>query len=108
MNAMKKLLPYLKNKYIITGLFMLVWISFFDKYDLVSQYQARQSLKQLEKDKAYYADEIKKTQEEIQELQTNDRSLEKFAREKYMMKKDDEDIFLIIDKSQPDSTQTEQ
>ena len=108
MSTLKKAIPFLKNKYFITGFFMLVWISFFDKYDLVTQYQARQSLKQLEKDKDYYTQEIKKNQEEIQELQTNDRSLEKFAREKYMMKKDDEDIFLIIDKSQTDSTQTEQ
>ena len=83
---------------------VVVWISFFDKYDLVSQYQARQALHQLEKDKQYYADEIKKNQEEINELQTNSQSLEKFAREKYLMKKDDEDVFLIIDKSAADST----
>lgn len=104
MKNLKKILPHLKNKYIVTLVAVVVWISFFDKYDLVSQYQARQALKQLEKDKQYYADEIKKNQEEINELQTNAQSLEKFAREKYLMKKDDEDVFLIIDKSAADST----
>lgn len=91
----------------LTLLAVVVWISFFDKYDLVTQYQARQALRQLEKDKQYYADEIKKNQEEINELQTNAQSLEKFAREKYLMKKDDEDVFLIIDKSAPDSSQAQ-
>ena len=107
MKTVKKYLPYFKNKYVLTILGVVVWISFFDKYDLVTQYQARQALKQLEKDKHYYAAEIKKNQEEINELQTNAQSLEKFAREKYLMKKDDEVVFLIIDKSQADSTQTE-
>jgi cell division protein FtsB len=99
----KKLLPFLKNKYIITSLAVLVWISFFDKYDLISQYQARQALKRLEKDKEYYATEIQKNQKEMNELQTNAQSLEKFAREKYLMKREDEDVFLILDKSEIDS-----
>ena len=54
----------------------------------------------METDRGYFRDEIKKNQKDIQELQTNAVSLEKFAREKYLMKKDDEDIFVIIDKSQ--------
>ena len=103
----KKFLLYFKNKYVLTLLGVLVWIAFFDKYDLVTQYKARQDLRHLEKDKQYYADEIKKNQEEINELQTNAQSLEKFAREKYMMKKEDEDIFLIIDKTQTDSLVTD-
>ncbi|MBL0048449.1 MAG: septum formation initiator family protein [Bacteroidetes bacterium] len=104
MKTAKKLLPYLKNKYILTIIGVVVWIAFFDKYDLVSQYHSRQALKQLEKDKQYYTEEIRKNQEEINELQTNAQSLEKFAREKYLMKKDNEDVFLIIDKSAADST----
>ncbi len=104
MKTVKKVFPYLKNKYILTIIGVVVWIAFFDKYDLVSQYQARQALKQLEKDKQYYTEEIRKNQEEINELQTNAQSLEKFAREKYLMKKDNEDVFLIIDKSAADST----
>ena len=105
--TVKKFFPLFKNKYVLTIVGVVVWISFFDKYDLVTQYQARQALAQLEKDKHYYADEIKKNQEEINELQTNAQSLEKFAREKYMMKKDDEDVFIIIDKTEADSSQTE-
>ncbi len=99
MNNIKKYLPVFKNKYVLTSLAVVVWISFFDKYDLISQYQARQALKHLEKDKEYYASEIKKNQQEMNDLQTNAQSLEKFAREKYLMKMEDEDVFLIIDKS---------
>ena len=106
MKTVKKVFPYLKNKYILTIIGVVVWIAFFDKYDLVSQYQARQALKQLEKDKQYYTEEIRKNQEEINELQTNAQSLEKFAREKYLMKKDNEDVFLIIDKSEADSSKS--
>ncbi len=104
MKALKKVFPYFKNKYVLTLLGVVVWIAFFDKYDLVTQYQGRQALKQLEKDKLYYTSEIQKNQAEINELQTNAQSLEKFAREKYLMKKDDEDVFLILDKSQADSS----
>lgn len=103
MKKLRPILPYLKNKYIIAGLGVLVWISFFDKYDLITQYNARQALAKLEKDKKYYTDEIKKNQEAINELKTNAQSLEKFAREKYLMKRDNEDIFLILDKSNSDS-----
>jgi len=87
---------------------LTVWLTFFDRYDLVAQYDSRQRLKQLEADRQYFRDEIHKSQEDMHELQTNAASLEKFAREKYLMKKDDEDIFVIIDKTQSkDSTRTE-
>lgn len=57
------------------------------------------NLKQLEKDRVYYLEQIKTDSARLQELRTNDKNLEKFAREQYLMKKDNEDIFIVIDKS---------
>ena len=98
---MKKLtliLPWLKNKYVLTILFFVVWMIFFDRNDFISQYSYRQDLKKLKNDKEYYITEIEKSKEATFELMSNPDNLEKFAREKYLMKKDDEDIFLIVER----------
>ena len=74
----------------------MVWVTFFDKNDLLSQRQLTNQLKELEAEKQYYAGEIAKNKNEINELETNAASLEKFAREKYLMKKDNEEVFVIV------------
>lgn len=94
-----KIPPRLKNKYILTAAGFIFWISFFDKNDFISQYDSRQQLKKLNIEKQYYADEIKKNNEKLNELMSSEANLEKFAREKYFMKKDSEDIFVIVDNS---------
>jgi cell division protein DivIC len=96
---MKKILNVAKNKYLITFFTLLVWLLFFDRYDLFSQLEQRRELSKLVQDKQYYIEEIHKNTSDMLELQTNPKNLEKFAREKYLMKKDDEDIFVIIDKN---------
>src|SRR4051812_43931864 len=88
--------PVVLNKYFISVLAIIIWVTFFDKDDLLSQYQLRQKLHQLRTDRNYYVNEIKKNKNDINELRTNPANLEKFAREKYQMKKDNEDIFLIV------------
>jgi cell division protein FtsB len=90
--------PLVRNKYIITLLAFIIWISFFDQNDLISQYKWRRELYNLEKDKEFYMKEIKQTKVNLDELITDNKKLEKFAREKYLMKKDDEDIFVIVEK----------
>lgn len=55
-------------------------------------------LKSLEDEKTFYQEEIKQTNKDLYELQSNLKSLEKFAREKYLMKKDNEEIFVIVEK----------
>ncbi|MES2838560.1 MAG: septum formation initiator family protein [Bacteroidota bacterium] len=96
---MKNIFKFIKNKYAITFLTLLVWILFFDRYDLFSQLEQRKELKKLETDRDYYISEIEKNSKDLNELQTNPVTLEKYAREKYLMKKDDEEIFVIIDKT---------
>lgn len=83
-------------------MFISIWVLFFDKNDLISQSDLTNKLKDLEAEKKYYSDEIAKNKKEIEELETNSASLEKFAREKYLMKKDNEDVFVIV-KSQKEN-----
>jgi len=86
----------LKNKYVLTTLFFLIWLLFFDRHDLISQFKLRKELKKLEEEKEFYLREIEKDTKNLNELLTNPKTLEKFAREKYLMEKENEDIFVIM------------
>lgn len=93
---LQKVLPKLKNKYILTFILFIIWLAFFDKNDFISQYSYRKQLHKLKTDEQYFTDEIKNNKEKLYELMSSQANLEKFAREKYLMKKDDEDIFVIV------------
>lgn len=86
----------LKNKYLIVSVAFLTWMLFFDNNDIVSQVQLRMKLSEYRNKKDYYEEKIAEVKKEKEELLTNQQSLEKFAREQYMMKKDDEDLFVIV------------
>lgn len=101
---LQKALPVLKNKYVFTTLIFIVWLAFFDKNDFISQYSYRQQLKGLKTEKQYFLDEVKNNNEKLHELMSSPANLEKFAREKYLMKKDDEDIFFIVENDGKKST----
>lgn len=92
------LLNLIKNKYFLTIVALIVWILFFDKNDFFTQRETVSKLNKLKKDQAYYITEIEKNKRELQELKTNKESLEKFARENYLMKKDNEDVFVFVAK----------
>lgn len=96
MKIISKILPYLRNKYIISLIVFIVWMIFFDRNDLISQYSYNQQLNKLQDDKAYYIKSIDQNQLSLHELMSEPENLEKFARERYLMKKEDEDIFLIV------------
>jgi hypothetical protein len=100
MEMFRKLLqkyPVLKNKYILSLAGFLLWIVFFDENNLIRQYEERAVLYQLRKEKKYYQEEIASSRQQLNELLTDNRSLEKFAREKHLMKKENEDIWLVIE-----------
>lgn len=90
--------PFLKNKYVIASIGLIAWLIFFDGNDFFTQYSYRKKLNELEKEKEYYTVEIEKSRNELQSLISSKKNLEKFAREKYLMKKDNEDIFVILEK----------
>ena len=95
-SIIKIVLPLILNKYFISILCICVWVTFFDKNDLFSQYELTQKLKKLRVEEKYYQTEIEKNKEDMNELRTNPTTLEKFAREKYLMKKDNEEIFVLV------------
>jgi hypothetical protein len=97
---MKKIIGYiwkiLKNYYVLATIGFIVWVGFFDNDNVLSQFQARKELNGLLQQKKYYTDEIQKNKNLVKSLSTDILALEKFGREKYLMKKDNEDIYLII------------
>ena len=94
----KRIIKRLRNKYLITTLAFGFWLIFFDQFNLVDRYQSLHAMRQLQRDKAYFEKKIKEDTQRLKELKTNRENLEKFAREQYLMKKDNEDIFVFVDK----------
>jgi cell division protein DivIC len=92
---LKKLPPALRNFYIVTILAFLVWMTFLDSNDFISRFKMGAKLRSLENEKEYYVEKISEVEKDRKELMTNKELLEKFAREKYLMKKETEDIFII-------------
>ncbi|MCF8423582.1 MAG: septum formation initiator family protein [Bacteroidia bacterium] len=92
------ILKLLKNKYflVIVGLFF--WLLYFDKNDVFTQYELIKKCNKLNSEKDYYIAEIENNKKEVEELQSNLKSLETFAREKYLMKRDNEDVFVFVQK----------
>ena len=84
-----------KNKYLITLVAFVVWMIFFDAKDILTQRERTSELRELQESKAYYTAEIAKERKALEELKSNPAAIEKFAREKYMMKIDNEDLFII-------------
>lgn len=97
-----KLLSYipsfLKNKFFLAGVGFVVWLLFFDKNDILTQYDRYQELKSLKQSTDYYKKQIADSRQEIKNLQTNPHYLEKTAREKYYLKRDNEDVYIIENK----------
>ncbi|HEU4902966.1 MAG TPA: septum formation initiator family protein [Flavisolibacter sp.] len=87
--------PVLRNKYLLTVSVFVVWMIFFDKNDLFTQLERNRNLKEIEKSKDYYAQKIAESKKFSQDIQSNAAAIEKFAREKYLMKRENEDLFLI-------------
>jgi hypothetical protein len=93
----KKILNILINKYFITTVLFVAWLFFFDNNNIFSNLRALDKLNQLKKDKQYYIDEIRKDSIMTEKLMNDTLELERFARERYQMKRDNEDVYLVID-----------
>lgn len=92
------ILKIVKNKYFLVTIGMIVWLLYFDKNDVFTQLDLIRKCKKLNDEKQYYIQEIEKNRTQVTELQNNMNSLETFARENYFMKKDNEDVFVIVPK----------
>ncbi|MBK6964689.1 MAG: septum formation initiator family protein [Bacteroidales bacterium] len=92
--------PFFRNKYILTVLALLVWLTFFDRNNFIAQVRLGRTLNDQRQQREFYKNEIKRDSIAMLEILSDSLSLEKFAREKYLMKKDNEDIYLIVEEKE--------
>ncbi len=90
-----KFLKTFKNKYLIATILFIVWMLFFDHNNIFLHLQYRKELNELKADKKYYQEQIDLTRKEVDLIKSNPQAMEKVAREQYLMKKDDEDVFVV-------------
>ncbi len=93
----KRYINVLKNKYFITFVIFLIWMLIFDQNNFIDRYKYKKEIGQLTEDKAYYLHQIEEDSRRLHELKTNNENLEKFAREQYLMKRKNEDVFIVVD-----------
>ena len=94
-DIIKKLPKPLRNKYLILFLLFILWVVFIDDYNLINQSKIKNTVDDLKIQKEFYISEIKSDSTELYKLQNDPAEQEKFAREKFLMKKENEDIFII-------------
>ena len=92
-----RLWAILRNKYVLTAIIFFLWLLIFDQNNLIERGKINREYKELIEERTYYLNKIEEDRKRIQELKTDDENLEKFAREQYLMKKDNEDLFIIVE-----------
>lgn len=93
----RALFKTITNKYLFAFLIFSVWMIFLDDHNILFLRQNLNKLKKFRIENAYYKEKISNDSQKLKELRTDSKNLEKFAREQFLMKKKNEDIFLIIE-----------
>lgn len=93
-----RILPYLRNKFLLTIVLVSVWLTFFDRNNIIERVGMARDVYQLKKDCRYYQERILTDSARLVELHSSPEMLEKYAREQYLMKKDNEEIFVIVER----------
>jgi len=94
---LKRLPSFTRNFFFLAGAFFIIWMSFFDSNDLYTQYKLTQKIDNLTDQREFYLQKIGEVNQDREELLSNPDLLEKFARERYLMKKPTEDIYIIVE-----------
>ena len=90
-------LPWIRNKFILTAVVFGVWMLIFDRSNWIDLVSKINQIRNMEKEKEYYMEKIESDRKKLYELRTNDENLEKFAREQYVMKSPNEKVYLITE-----------
>ena len=93
----KYLWQLLMNKYFLATFFFLLWLILFDQNNWLDRARMLRKKRQMEESIKFYREKIIEDKKRLHELQTDRENLEKFAREQYYMKRDNEDIFILED-----------
>lgn len=91
--------PLLRNRYILILVAFLIWMTFLDQNNFFNQYKMTKELQRMKEKEAYLDSETVKNQQKVEELSKSKQALEKYARERYWMKKENEDLFIILEDS---------
>ena len=94
---MERLLSVIRNKYLIASAAFVVWMLFFDRNDVATQYNYYSQLKELRAQKEFYTTEIDRVTKTLHDINSDPKALQRIAREKYKMKRENEDVFVIIE-----------
>jgi len=97
MNLVKKILPFIMNRYFLVSLGFVVWMLFFDQRDFFLQRERKAALEKLEAAKKYYQNEIADTKKHLDNIQSNPAAVEKYARERYLLRREGEEVYLFED-----------
>ncbi len=93
---MNHLFDLIRNKYFLAIVAFATWMLFFDTNDIISQYEYRSEVNKLQREKEFYVQQTAMVKKDLNELDSNMNTVEKYAREKYFMKKENEDVFVIV------------
>jgi cell division protein FtsB len=93
----KKILPFIMNRYFLVSLGFVVWMLFFDQRDFFLQRERKAALEKLEAAKKYYQNEIADTKKQLDNIQSNPAAVEKYARERYLLRREGEEVYLFED-----------
>ncbi|TAL46256.1 MAG: septum formation initiator family protein [Chitinophagaceae bacterium] len=99
MKLLNQIPAWLKSKYFLCSAGFIVWMIFFDPRDLYTQLERSRELKELQASKQHYQQQMATEKHELEQLKNNPATLEKYAREKYLMKRDNEDLFVVPENS---------
>lgn len=94
---LRRIPSFLRNKFAVCVVLFIAWIIFLDRNNFLTQFSLSKEQSKLETQKAFYQHEIDRARQDQYELLSSPEKQEKFAREQYRMKKDDEDLFIIPD-----------
>ncbi len=101
--TLSKISRFLTNKFLLTAVAFAVIMVFLDKNDLLTTIERKKELNELEQSKAHFLKELSELKQIKTNLETNPAVIEKVAREKYLMKRENEDLFLTEDRSKKSS-----
>jgi cell division protein FtsB len=95
MKLLGRTISFLRNKFLLAATAFVVWMLFFDRNDVFTQMERKSELNVLRQSKQYFEKQIAENRSFSKDLQFNASAIEKYAREKYLMKRDNEDLFII-------------
>lgn len=87
---------FFRSFYFVVGFLLFLWLLFFDTNDLVNQMRMNSKINELENDLEFYTEKTTEIEKARESLETDPKLREKFARERHLMKKDGEDVYLIV------------